>query len=119
METNLNEIVESNFLELAYRKKYNLTFNDERILKACELDFEMDLRITKKFDEKVEKARKRINLERDFGEEEIEEFLDIGEDISDEEIEEFMADDSVYDKEIQTEETEEIEKEETEEEKND
>ena len=48
-ETQLLQIVKNDFTILAYREKYNLSFNDKRVTEATELEMFADVLITSKF----------------------------------------------------------------------
>lgn len=46
---NLDKIIKNDFIVLAYRDKYNLTFNDDKLLNGSEIEFFADLLITNHF----------------------------------------------------------------------
>lgn len=94
-------IVANNFVEIAYRQKYNLTFNDEKFLKTSRIFIEADLLMCNEFDKQVEKIRKKEKdkrkLEEEFGTQEVEEFIDLESEFDEQDVKEFWDDDDVYD----------------------
>lgn len=107
IKENLKEIVKNNFISLTYREKYNLTFNDKRILSISEYDMYLDLMITYEFKKYVKKKMEDID-EFDFNIEDDEENYSLNDlrsgkvnhihvgGFSKEEIEEFWNDDTIY-----------------------
>jgi len=51
VDNHLDEIVNNEFVILLYRKKYNLSLRDERLLNLTRDEMLLDLTITNRFDE--------------------------------------------------------------------
>lgn len=85
----VEKILDLDFYNFAYRFKYKIPFNDERILKSSNLQIKMDIILMNEFESKIKQIKKKVQLEEDFGES-IDDYTNLDENVTQEEIDNFL-----------------------------
>lgn len=98
VEDNKEKIVYNDFIYYLYRDKYNLCFNDERILSTSLLYMELDLTLVNEHKKVLQNITNKIK-EKKLAENDLRRlYMSEDEDFSDEEINKFWDDEDFWEK---------------------